>query len=220
MLNRLISCLPTGAQDELRRWHYRRHIWTGRFHSPEVDFPLLPELVKSGDTAIDIGANVGHYTRKLSQLVGTQGRVIALEPIPRTFALLAANCADLENVTLLNLAASSSFQPIRMTVPKSDSGLENFYQAHLSPEGACAVLAIALDILQLNALSFIKIDAEGHDVEALRGAEGLIKIHSPTILVEGWPKSEVSHWLSARGYSIRQLPGSHNVIGTPIPLKL
>jgi FkbM family methyltransferase len=220
MLNHLISYLPTGAQDELRRWDHRRHIWTGRFRSPEVDFPLLLELVRPGDTAVDIGANVGHYTRKLSQLVGTHGRVIALEPIPRTFALLAANCADLENVTLLNLAASSSSRPIRMTVPKSDSGLENFYEAHLSPEGACAALAVALDILRLNALSFIRIDAEGHDVEALKGAEELIKIRSPTILVEGGPKSEVSHWLKDRGYSIRQLPASHNVIGTPSPFKL
>lgn len=44
-----------------------------------------------GDWALDIGANVGHYTKRMSDLAGPEGRVIAFEPVPDTFAVLCAN---------------------------------------------------------------------------------------------------------------------------------
>ena len=52
----------------------------------------LPRLAKAGDTAIDIGANLGYYARPLSEIVGTAGRVHAVEP-SRSFAgCCAATC--------------------------------------------------------------------------------------------------------------------------------
>ncbi len=63
-----------------------------------------------GDAARDIGANVGHYTSRLSKLVGPNRRVSALEPIPDTFDVLVANSRLLaySNVTFLSVAASNA----------------------------------------------------------------------------------------------------------------
>ena len=91
----------------------------------------LARLVSSGDWVIDIGANVGAYAYRLSELVGSTGRVFAFEPVPETMSLLAANLlrSPHQNVTLLNMAASDSTAVVRMNMPEFSSGLSNFYRA-------------------------------------------------------------------------------------------
>ena len=53
----------------------------------------LPNLVSRGATAIDIGANLGYYTRPLADIVGAEGRVYAVEPVPVIFDVLKQNDA-------------------------------------------------------------------------------------------------------------------------------
>ena len=57
-----------------------------------------------GKTCIDLGANVGLYTRKMA--LGAR-QVIAFEPDPWTCSELRANVADLDNVTIVNAAAGA-----------------------------------------------------------------------------------------------------------------
>ena len=90
-LKRFAAMLPNSWQHELRRRHFQRQIRLGRFHTDEKEYALLDTLLGEGDWALDIGANVGHYTMRMAELVGPSGRVIALEPVPDTFSLLAAN---------------------------------------------------------------------------------------------------------------------------------
>ena len=71
----------------------------------EPDLMVVKYIVKSGNTVIDVGANVWWYTKVLSGLVGNKGRVISLEPMPETFALLS-KCVKyhgLSNVELFNV---------------------------------------------------------------------------------------------------------------------
>ncbi|KXZ45788.1 hypothetical protein GPECTOR_50g581 [Gonium pectorale] len=49
--------------------------------------------LRPGDTVVDVGANTGLFTLLASELVGAGGRVVALEPLPATFAVLEANVA-------------------------------------------------------------------------------------------------------------------------------
>ena len=74
----------------------------------------LQQLVKEGDTVIDIGANLGYYTRPLADIVGAAGEVYAVEPVPVIFSVLKRNVGGRKNVTLLNYALGSEERTIEM----------------------------------------------------------------------------------------------------------
>ncbi len=149
-MKRLASRLPSSWQQELKRLHYRRQIHRQTFETTEPEFLILDQLISAGDWVIDVGANVGHYTKRFSDLVGPQGRVIALEPVPETFALLAANTSlfHYRNVTLLNLAASDQTTEVGIQIPDFETGLKNYYQATITTqESELQVMTVALDQL-------------------------------------------------------------------------
>ena len=138
------------------------------------EYKLLHNLIKPGDWVVDIGANVGHYTKRFSELVGAHGRVIAFEPVPTTFSLLSATLLLFAhpNVSLINSAVSDKLDVVGMSMPKFSTGLTNFYEAHLSSaaDSALSVLTMSLDSLCMNQhIALVKLDAEGHEAFVLAG---------------------------------------------------
>lgn len=215
LLKRTVARLPRQWQIGLKRRWYARQIRRNSFATDEPEYARLAEWVHPGDWVLDVGANVGHYTKRLSELAGADGRVVALEPTPATFSLLAANvtCFLHANVTLLNAAASDVCHPVRLSVPKFESGLDNFYEARLDPSnGTLPVLAIALDALPFpHRISLVKIDAEGHELSVLKGMKNLLARDHPVLIVETG-SNEVVQWLRALGYGHTALPGSPNLV--------
>lgn len=220
-LKNIAARLPKRWQAELKRLRYARQIRRNAFATNEPEVALLPQLVAPGDWVIDIGANVGHYTKRLSELVGPRGRVIAFEPMPATFALLAANVQRFAhpNVTLFNAAVSDKIGEAGMAVPDFASGLTNYYEAHLAPaaESALAVLTVSIDALAIGRrIALVKIDAEDHEAFVLAGMRALIARDHPVLIVEtGSP--EVVADLAAAGYAPEKLPGSPNYLFRPAP---
>jgi FkbM family methyltransferase len=215
ILKRAAALLPADSQATLKRLHFGRQIKAGRFRADEPEALLLHEFLGSGDWAIDVGANVGHYTLAMSALVGRSGRVIAFEPMRTTFAILASN-VDLSagnNVTLINAAASSTTRVVGMDMPKeAETGLDNPYQAHISSGGEYSILALPVDALDLSGVvRLVKIDAEGHELDVLQGMQRLLERDKPTLIIEG-DDAGVEAFFSARGYTHRTLPGSWNRI--------
>lgn len=215
--------MPQEVQQDLRRRWYGRQIRRGHFNADEPEVHVLPEYVRAGDCVVDVGANIGHYTCALSNLVGPNGRVIAFEPLPEAFALLAWNCQHFQhaNITLLNVALSDRSGCAHMEVPTTDAGLLNYYQAHIGNArtngSGRRVLTMAFDSLPISStVSLIKIDAEQHDEQVLRGMLDTIDRNQPVLIVES-PTSEVAQMLSARGYFSRRLPSSPNTIFEPPP---
>ena len=211
----LASRLPSAWQQELKRIQYRRQIRHESFVTGEPEFLILDQLVSSGDWVIDIGANVGHYTKRLSDLVGPNGRVIALEPVPTTFSLLAANTLlfQFRNVTLLNLAASDRTATVGMQIPDFETGLKNYYEAAItSQESELTVMTLTFEQIELgHSIGLIKIDAEGHDPVVLQGLENIIMRDHPVLIVE----TDSPHALESLanfGYSGEKLPGSPNML--------
>ena len=74
----------------------------------------LPRLLRPGDTAIDIGANLGYYTRPMSRIVGPEGRVYAVEPVPVICEVLRRNLRGRDNVRILNCALGDGDRPVEM----------------------------------------------------------------------------------------------------------
>lgn len=218
-LKRFAAAFPQHVQQDLKRRHFRRLIRTGRFEPGEPEFQMLPALIRPGDWVIDVGANIGFYTLRLAELVGPEGRVLAFEPIPANFELLAANCGfrGCRNVTLFNVAASRSTGLVRMEVPTwGSAGMTNPYRARITAAGSAgnqyAALAVAIDSLQIPArVSLVKIDVEGHELEVVHGMKDLIARHRPALLIEG---TECNSHLEGLSYRVTRLPGSPNCVLT------
>lgn len=220
MLKRLAARLPDGMQAELKRVHFRRQIRLGLFTADEPEFDMLPELITPGDWIIDVGANVGHYTRRFSELAGRSGRVFAFEPVPKTFALLAANLQlmEFENVTLVNAAVSDRTSTVSISIPTARSGLKNFYEASISRDDSAGlnVMSIALDAFGFaSRIALVKIDAEGHERSVVAGMRTIITAHRPTLIIETSAAAIIDE-LAALSYSCERLPGSPNRLFRPL----
>lgn len=215
VLKRIAAHMPGGMQQELRRLFFRSQIRGHRFLTDEKEYALLDTFLAEGDWALDIGANVGHYTLRMSELVGPAGRVIAFEPVPNTFSLLAANTRLFahSNVSLLNVAASDGTAVAGVDIPNFAEGLTNYYQAHLTADAAAlTILTLPIDALGLPArVKLVKIDVEGHELPVLRGMNKLIERDHPVLIVETGSQ-ETSDLLRSHGYAIERLPGSSNLL--------
>jgi FkbM family methyltransferase len=215
-LKQIAARLPKRWQTELKRLRYARQIRRNSFATDEPEYRMLAQLVSPGDWVLDVGANVGHYTKRFSELVGARGRVLAFEPMPATFSLLAANAQGFAhpNVTLFNAAVSDKLDEAGMAVPDFASGLTNYYEAHLAPaaESALAVLTVSIDALGLGRrIALVKIDAEDHEAFVLAGMRQLIERDHPVLIVETGSR-EVVDRLASWGYVPEKLPGSPNFL--------
>jgi FkbM family methyltransferase len=206
--------LPLRSVQWLRRKHYARQLRRGKFVVDEVEQRAINQLLSEGDWVIDLGANVGFYTRAFSAAVGPSGRVLALEPIPENFELLAANSSwfPFQNVTLLNLAASDGWKVVNMEIPQW-RGMPNYYEGHItdSAQGK-KVLCCRLDDFRFpERIRLIKIDVEGHEMAALKGMTELLARDSPILIIETvW--TEWLSFLATLGYHPETLPGSPNAV--------
>ena len=88
---------------------------TGIGRSAAYEYPrFLKNLVSEGDTAIDIGANLGYYSYALASLVGPQGRVRAVEPVEPIRRVLRHNLRRFRHVEVLACALGDADRTIRM----------------------------------------------------------------------------------------------------------
>jgi FkbM family methyltransferase len=165
----------------------------------EPDLIVVRELVQPGTIAVDLGANIGTYTKVLSDLVGPAGTVISVEPVPQTFEVLSRIVQSLGmcNVSCINAAISDSDGEVVMELPNYDTGGINFYQAKVVASSEKRVVgsrrqvvvpALRLDTLvgETGIVGFVKCDVEGHELACLSGAEMVLNSHSPAWLVEVW----------------------------------
>lgn len=218
-LKRFAASLPDAWQQEMKRAFFGRQIRSGRFLTDEVEYSMLDQWLKPGDWAIDVGANIGHYTKRMSELVGSQGRVFAFEPMTATFDLLSTNAARFrhDNVSLLNFAASDACRLVHMDLPSFESGAANYYQAHITSNGSgTAVMSVRIDALELpQPVRLVKIDAEGHERSVVAGMEQLILRDHPVIVLE-YSTDAPEEFLLARGYRRSYIEGSSNLIFQPV----
>ena len=152
--------------------------------------------MEPGQYVADIGANIGVYSKYLSERVGPSGRVISVEPIPLTFLISCAPTYGklrLSNVEAKNCAISDTEGQVKMRVPKYNSGGENFYAARIeNGEAGDSVRSFAVPattvadalLSTLPLIHFIKCDVEGHELNCIRGAMKTIERSKPAWLIE------------------------------------
>jgi len=141
---------------------------------------------------VDGGANVGQYSMLAAAKVGARGSVHAFEPIPDTFACLKKNLMSnsLENITANNLALWNCEETVHLGMPEDMTDNFGSYTvgAADSSSGSIEASAASLDSYAathaLRRLDLIKLDIEGAESFALRGARKVLEEFRPTILME------------------------------------
>jgi FkbM family methyltransferase len=166
-----------------RQWYaYTR--WRSNYVEPELAY--LEKIVPRGRASVDVGANIGEYTRKLAILTT---RVHAFEPIAELADFLSRTCPP--NVTVHDLALSDHAGTAELKIPL-DHGRRAYGLATLEarpPADEWTICPVPLarldDVLGADIeVGFLKVDVEGHELAVLRGAEQLIRRCRPTLLVE------------------------------------
>lgn len=157
----------------------------------------LKQCLKAGDTFWDIGANWGWISLPAARIVGSSGRVIAIEPSPSNLAWLKRHIALNECETIVRV--------IEAAVCEQNGGVVNFslLEDGRSPSNSLmfsnsvngeapkvsreiSVPAITLDSLlaeQKRVPQLVKIDVEGAELKVLKGATQLLKSETAPILL-------------------------------------
>lgn len=156
----------------------------GEFSPAETT--VFRTLIGPGMTVIEVGANIGAHTVELSRVVGPHGSVVAFEPQRLVFQTLCANLAlnSCANVVAWPYAVGAAAGEILVPVLAPDRP-NNF--GGLSLHGCTAgepVRLVTLDEMRLPACHFLKLDLEGMELEALRGAAATIAAYRPFIYAE------------------------------------
>ncbi len=175
----------------------------------------LEELAHEGDVIIDIGANLGYYTRTLSRIVGESGRLYAVEPVPPIFEVLNANTRHCKNITLMNVALGEENKTITMVNDTVASqgyfGTGQNCVKQQSGDNALEFTAVMQRgselFASLQRLDLIKCDIEGYEGVVLREMLPIIERLRPTILLEsgGSTRSEMIELFTSlhyRGYTL------------------
>ena len=155
--------------------------------------PVLGAACRPGDTVLDIGANIG-VTAVISGVLVGSGRVVAIEPVPETFLHLEANtaAAGLGNITCVPAAIGDHEGTVDL-VTRAGSNFAAFvgyedvldrYTDYAAYPARVMTVDRLVEELGLDRVDVMKIDVEGYELEALRGAASTLAADGPLVFLE------------------------------------
>lgn len=201
-------------------WIARQLITNGSYEQHEIR--ALCELVQPGDTALDIGANIGLHTLYLSRAVGPTGAVHAFEPDPENLALLRRNVErnGCTNVVIHPYGLSSESGVQTLYVCKGNKGYQSLARMEWSTSEIAIELRRGSDVLRGVHPTVMKLDVEGAEPKVLAGFDDW----PPAIVFEFVPAQLRSmgedpivflQTLVDRGYSLELLTAEGREATTP-----
>jgi FkbM family methyltransferase len=183
----------------------------------------MDRILRPGDTFIDGGANVGYFSFYAAGCVGERGRVIAIEANPSCGERLRESQAvgGSDNVTILNLALGQQTGTMSFNV-----ATDPMYSSivDLPSLGFCSHLrqlqvpvetldgVVETECKGVNRIRMLKLDIEGSELFALRGAEQLLRLqrfdyiyietHQAQLKLLGQDEQDVYDVLAQNGYQL------------------
>lgn len=194
---------------------------------------LMGKLLRTGDTYVDVGANIGQHALWGAQCVGAEGKVLAVEPNPEICRqlLVQRRLNQMEKrMEVAALALSDRSEILTFEAPpfwnlglsrqvtngQEFLGLEQFHVATTTLHELCQVRGI-------RKIRLLKIDTEGSELAVLRGFFNPGKILCEHIIFEFMPKDfsygktpeDYLDLLRAEGYEIVEIDGTPYSGGVP-----
>jgi len=142
-------------------------------------------------TFLDIGANIGNHSLMFNRL-RPNVTIHSFEPIFKNYILLHENTKDKLNIKTYHVGLGSTNE----LVPTSQPAYNNIGGTKVDKEngGGENIIIIPGDTMNITGVTFIKIDIEGFELEALKGLNDTITKYHPNIWVEDF-KGEAVEWL-------------------------
>lgn len=131
----------------------------------------------------DVGANVGDYSRAISAVFNSNARIYSFEPSKKTYELFLASTKDHDNIIPNNIGFSDKVYNQLLFTDSDGSGFASVYQRNLAHFGMkmdtseeIALTTIDRYCLEngIERMHFLKLDIEGHELSALKGASEMI----------------------------------------------
>lgn len=167
------------------------------------------DLVRKGDTIIDIGANLGYYTKIFALATGSDGTVWAVEPVPLYREILKRNTSRLSNIIILPFALGDRESHQQMGIPgdqKFRHGLMRIKKKEETDGQSISVEVKTPSLLfaDLDRVDYIKCDIEGYEDRVIPGFMDIIKRDRPIIQIELHPDNLalINELLLNEGYSV------------------
>lgn len=160
-------------------------------HEP-VATQLLCHTLKPGMNVVDIGSNLGYYTLLECRHIGDNGKVVVIEPHPENFCILWKNVTrnQYQQKVIFYQAAVTTHSCTGRLYTSKKYNLHSLTSSMLNTENYIEVSTYTLDeIVEQIALPIhlIRMDIEGHEVEAIQGMHKTIKRDKPLLFIELHP---------------------------------
>ena len=136
--------------------------------------------------ALDIGANVGLWSRDLCEHFD---HVIAFEPVAQVRDCLLRNVTS-QRLEIRACALGATSASVNMIITEHNTG-----HTHVDVDsiGQGTIAMHTLDELDIDGIDYIKLDCEGYETEILKGAHGTISRCRPIMVVENKNHQDVGH---------------------------
>ena len=155
---------------------------------------VFEEYLKPGWGVLDIGANIGYFSMLAASLVGPTGWVQSWEPSPGNVKMLYASQTlnQFDNIEIVQAAACDKSEVLRYFHSASNGNVAEV--ANILPEDILSsetVMGLRIDdfVPDDRQVSFVKIDVEGYEAKALRGALATLRRCRPIVVSEFSPNS-------------------------------
>ena len=177
--------------DDMDRMVY----FLGRYYDLDLQL-LLDELLRPGDTFINVGANAGYVVLHAASRVGPQGRVIAFEPQPGCCQKLRRNLElnGIEHVDLHDHALGERDDTLELKMLGGTSIMSTLCIDETDVRALRDRIEVPVrrgdDVVSGRVIGnlTLMVDVEGFEVYVLRGLDRTIAQYRPPILLEVVPR--------------------------------
>lgn len=172
---------------------------------------ILQKNIQPSDIVMDVGANVGYFTKLMTKLVGRRGKVIAFEPSEINWKYLQKNVARKPNVRIEKIALSDKVGELHFSEDSANPG-ENGLRERGKTVVPTSTLTSWVNAHKIKKINLIKIDVEGAEVMVLQGAKDFLRKQKKLVVaIECNPGA-----LSELGFTTNDLVKSLKVCGLKI----